>query len=161
MRKAFLPASFFLILFAHFIYTGTAGYRALRLWAYNVNNPWKAYFSRGDYFLGAAYALSVTFTLFVFLNFLEQRQNNKELAASVSLTGLLYLFGCYLVGCCGSPLLAVYGSFFGASFLGWTKPAIFALTLISVIAGVVWMERRNRVSPPCCAHENSCAGEAR
>lgn len=159
MKKVFLAASFVFIFVAHFMYTGITGARASQLWAYNVNNPWKAYFFRGDYFLGLAYALSVTFTLFVFLNFLEQRKNKKELAASVSATGLLYLFGCYLVGCCGSPLLAVYAGFFGASFLGWTKTAIFALTLVSVIAGVVWMKRKAGALCPNCADDNACAGE--
>lgn len=159
MKRVFLLASFIVTLLAHFIYTGITGASVSNLWAYNVNNPWKAYFFRGDYFLGAAYALSVTFTLFVFLNFLERRKNKKELAASVSLTGLLYLFGCYLVGCCGSPLLAVYAGFFGASFLGWTKPVIFALTLISVIAGIVWMERKTGTRCPSCTDDNSCGSE--
>ena len=35
----------------------------------------------------------------------------------ITLSGFLAVAGCYLLGCCGSPMLAVYMSLFGVSFL--------------------------------------------
>jgi len=36
----------------------------------------------------------------------------------VTLLGALMAGGCFLIGCCGSPMLAVYLSLFGAKGLG-------------------------------------------
>jgi hypothetical protein len=46
----------------------------------------------------------------------EAKQKNKRLAiGGFSLTGFLVATGCFLVGCCGSPMLVVYLNLFGAA----------------------------------------------
>ena len=39
-----------------------------------------------------------------------------------------------MLGCCGSPMLAVYLSLFGAAFLPWAKPLIALLTTVTLFA---------------------------
>src|SRR5208283_3790556 len=43
-------------------------------------------------------------------------------AGGLTLLGALMAGGCFLIGCCGSPMLAVYLSLFGAKALGLGKP---------------------------------------
>ena len=50
--------------------------------------------------------------------------------------------GCFLIGCCGSPMLAVYLSLFGAKALGLGKPLMALVTLVSVNCGYWYFSRR-------------------
>lgn len=63
----------------------------------------------------------------------------------VTLSGVLAVAGCFLLGCCGSPMLAVYLSLFGAAFLPFAKPLVAGLTAASLVAGWWWMKRRERL----------------
>jgi len=65
----------------------------------------------------------------------------------VTLTGILYVGGCFLLGCCGSPMLTVYLSLFGSSFLGITKPLVATITTVSVVIGYFWIEKKSK---SCC-----------
>ena len=60
------------------------------------------------------------------------------------LTGILYIGGCFLLGCCGSPMLAVYLSLFGSSFLGFTKPLVATITTVSVINNWTFLDRKEK-----------------
>ena len=64
--------------------------------------------------------------------------------------------GCFLAGCCGSPMLGVYLSLFGASFLPWAKPLVAGLTTAMIAGSYWWMRRRERA---CCgaAGDAGCA----
>ena len=53
----------------------------------------------------------------------------------VTLSGFLAIAGCFLLGCCGSPMLAVYLSLFGASFLPFARPFVAGVTTITIIVG--------------------------
>ena len=59
----------------------------------------------------------------------------------VTLSGFLAVAGCFLLGCCGSPMLAVYLSLFGASFLPFARPLVAGVTTITIIVGWFWMNR--------------------
>ena len=110
---------------------------------------WERYIERGDAWLGYAYALAVAFTAFALVLIVRQRRRDAGgLVGGLTLLGTLYAAGCFLVGCCGSPMLAVYLSLFGASFLGLVKPIVAGITTLSVAAGVVALVRRAR--RPCC-----------
>ena len=53
----------------------------------------------------------------------------------ITLVGVLMAGGCFLIGCCGSPMLAVYVSLFGSRALGVGKPLTALVTLVSVGCG--------------------------
>lgn len=114
------------------------------------------YFVRQEYFIGFSYALSAAFTVYALLRFAAGRGRAAAgVAGGLALTGGLYAAGCFLLGCCGSPLLAVYLGFLGASYLSFAKPLVAAITLLSVIGGYLWLERKGA---DCCCAPPDCPG---
>ncbi len=106
------------------------------------------YLERQDFFLGFSYALAGAFTIYALLKFLYNRRSGVAgIVGGITLTGILYIAGCFLLGCCGSPLLAVYLSLFGSYFLGFTKLLIATITTISVVIGYFWIENKSK---SCC-----------
>ncbi len=137
------------------IFAAHAGYLILE--TYNIAKKWavmedfsyiSAYIHGQDYFLSFSYAIAAAFTVYAFVRFKENRKRGiAGVAGGVTLIGLLYVGVCFMLGCCGSPMLAVYIGLFGSSFLGFTKPLIALVTLISVVSGYHWLEKK---SANCC-----------
>lgn len=118
------------------------------------------YLERQDYLLGLSYALAGAFTVYAFLKFLQSRRNGRvAVLGGITLTSVLYFAGCFLSGCCGSPMIAVYLSLFGSSFLGFAKPLTLILTTASVVLGYLWMERKGKTKKSCCAESEKCGAE--
>lgn len=120
------------------------------------------YLETQSYWLGFSYALSLTFAVYAFRRYREQRYcAAKNLAiGGVTFSGFLAVAGCYLIGCCGSPMLVVYLSFFGAAFLPFAKPLVALVTSISILAAWWWMNRR-RPSPVILpGSERSCPDDS-
>jgi hypothetical protein len=112
----------------------------------------KSYFEQKDYFIGFSYALALSFLAFSFLKILERKKGGyKGFFGGLSLVTVLYIFGCFLIGCCGSPMLVVYLGLFGSSFLGLTKPIVAILTTVSVAVGYFWL--RKKESCQNCAND--------
>ena len=145
-NKAFIPSIVFVLTFlSHF------GYIVL---SKTLFSPWvtvanqnnliiKGYFEQKDYFIGFSYALALSFLAFSFLKILERKKGGyKGFFGGLSLVTVLYIFGCFLIGCCGSPMLVVYLTLFGSSFLGLIKPIVAILTTISVIIGYFWLRKK-------------------
>lgn len=121
--------------------------------------PLLLYFESQNYLLGISYALAVAFTIYAFLKFLQNRKKGiAGMAGGITLTGVLYFFGCFLLGCCGSPLLPVYLSLFGSSFLGFTKPLTLILTTASVGIGYFWLGKKPKTSKSCCVENEKNRG---
>ncbi len=107
----------------------------------------------------------MAFMTFTFINYLDRRRssagNLKGVFGGLSLVSVLSFAGCFLIGCCGSPMLAIYAGMFGASFLGITKPIIAGLTLLSVIYGFYRMRKDNSCDT-CgdgqCSRQSNVAG---
>ena len=100
------------------------------------------YLQTQSYFLGYTYALSIAYVAFSLRRYVEAQNRSSErnpLIGGIGLSGMLSLSSCFLIGCCGSPMLAVYLSWFGAKFLPYTKPLIAALSTL-IIAGI-WLKR--------------------
>lgn len=146
MKKRFLlPLTvFFAVLVVHASYTIFENARLAEHWAtVTTPNYIALYFSNGEYLIGASYALAVGFSVYALVRFIRnQNRGIAGLLGGMTLTGVLYVGGCFLLGCCGSPMLAVYLTLFGSKFLGFTKLLTFVLTLASIVVGYVWMERR-------------------
>lgn len=160
MMKKVLPSvsAFAVVLILHASYFFVQGEKLAERWAMtNETNYLQLYVERSEYLIGASYALAIGFSIFALLRFLETRKRGfAGLVGGITLTGVLYVAGCFLLGCCGSPMLAVYLTLFGSSFLGFTKTLTFALTLVSIVIGYIWMERKSIPEVPTC---RDCEGE--
>lgn len=110
-----------------------------------------AYTESGSYWMGYSYAVSLAFASVALRRFRERRLfgAGKVALGGATLSGVAAAAGCFLAGCCGSPMLGVYLSLFGASFLPWTKPLVAVVSTATIGASYWWMVRRERKC--CCA----------
>jgi hypothetical protein len=149
---------FIITLIGHASYMIVESRRAAERWA-SVNDPnyFGVYWARGEYFIGASYALAVGFSIYALTRFIENRNGGLGgVVSGITMTGVLYVAGCFLLGCCGSPMLTVYLTLFGSSFLGFAKPLTFVLTLVSVVVGYRWLERQSKSGDACCEGDQEC-----
>jgi len=107
---------------------------------------WDLYVETGSYWLGYSYALSIAFVAMATQRYLLTQclASGKMAICGVTMTGGLAVFGCFLLGCCGSPMLIVWINLFGAGFLPVAKPLIALLTSLSILVAWVWMYLRHR-----------------
>lgn len=112
------------------------------------------YFAGQDYFVGFSYALGAAFATWAISQFVRQRRAATATGAlgSVSLVSILVASGCFLIGCCGSPMLAVYLAIFGAKAASAGKPLMAAITLLSIGGGYLYLSRHMKQSGriDCC-----------
>lgn len=105
------------------------------------------YLKEQIFFLSYAYALLGAFTVYALIKcFQNCKTGILGIAGGITLTGFIYLAGCVLLGCCGSPLLFAYLGLFGSSVLKFAKPIIAVITTIFVIMGYFWIRKRSK---PC------------
>ncbi len=102
------------------------------------------YLRAQDYFAGFSYALAATFGIWAITQFVRQRRAAMATGAvgSISLVAVLMAGGCFLIGCCGSPMLGVYLGIFGAKALGAGKPLMALVTLLSTGCGYYCLSPR-------------------
>ena len=114
------------------------------------------YLQGQDYFMGFSYALGAAFAAWAFGKFLRSRQAAMAAGAagSVTFVGVLIAAGCFMIGCCGSPMLGVYLGIFGAKALGVGKPLMALVSLGSVGIGYWYLSRRAK---KCICLDSSCA----
>ncbi|MFA5431600.1 MAG: hypothetical protein WC319_01805 [Candidatus Paceibacterota bacterium] len=146
-KKHFIIAgSFLLTFFIHAFYIVQSNVNIAKKWNYSHDTNYiLQYFTKQDFLLGLSYALAVAFTTYSILQFLQYRKKGlKGSIAGIGATGIIYFLGCFLIGCCGSPMLVVYLNLFGASFLGFTKIIVFALTTISILVCLWYMNRKSK-----------------
>ena len=164
LRRLLIPAGVFVVVFAvHYIWLGLFLERdvAQNLWV-PVETDWlQRYIASQNYWLGFSYALSLAFAAYAILRYREERlSRTRNLAVgSVSFTGFLAVAGCFLLGCCGSPMLAVYISLFGAAFLPFIpfmKPLVALVTVVSISLALIWMNRRKKSAGDCECGESGC-----
>ena len=157
----YIASSFVIVLLIHFAYTVWQITETAARWKQlNEIYPLRQYFEQQDIFLGLSYALTAALTAYAIANFLERRKNGiAGTVGGFTLAGVLYFAGCFLTGCCGSPMLAVYLSLFGSSIIGFTKPLTAGLTTVSVMLGFVWINRNSKAkecacNDVCCDNKN-------
>lgn len=104
------------------------------------------YFDNGDVFLGVSYALGAAFSVWSFRLFMACHSTSSAAgtAGGTILTAGLAAAGCFLTGCCGSPMLAVYAGVFGVSTLAIPKWAIALLTATLCGTSMWWQKRDSR-----------------
>lgn len=157
IKKIFYPLITFIIVFlSHIICSIWEFLHISKKWIQIENFSFLLlYLNQQNYFLSYSYALAGAFTVFTFQTFLQRRRNSVAgVITGVTLTGFIYAAGCFLLGCCGSPMLAVYLGLFGSSFTGFTKPLIAIITTISVTIGYLWIKKKNK---KCCEDNEQCS----
>jgi hypothetical protein len=104
----------------------------------------RTYIETESYWLGYSYGLAGAFASVAFLNYFRSPCSTSKRFAlgGATFSGLLAVSACFLVGCCGSPMLVVWLNIFGAAFIPFAKPFIALLTTITIAAAWVWMSRR-------------------
>jgi len=114
------------------------------------------YFQDGEYFFGLSYALAIAFTLFALSRMqIDRKKGVAGIFGGITFSALLATFGCFIIGCCGSPMAIVYISMFGSSYLKVAKPIILIVTLLSVIYGSKKLTKNKDNSCKSCA-DGSC-----
>jgi hypothetical protein len=118
----------------------------------DARSPLASYVESGDYWLGYSYGLSLAFATAALRSFVRRRSaaGGGFALGGLTFSGLLAAGGCYLLGCCGSPMLVVYLNFFGAGYLPFAKPLLAALTTVSILCAWWWMARVARTRSACC-----------
>lgn len=103
-----------------------------------------AYLQGQDYYLGFSYALSAGFVAWSVISYLSRRRLAMAAGAAggVTVVGVLMSAGCFLTGCCGSPMLGIYATMFGIKAAGIAKPLVAAVTALS-IGGWYWYLSRS------------------
>lgn len=111
------------------------------------------YLEAGSLWLGYSYGISFAFAVVALRRYLRGRSaaEGRFALGGTTFSGLLAFFGCYLTGCCGSPLLLVYLNLFGAGFLPFAKPFVAAMTTVSILGAWWWMTRTGRRREACCS----------
>ena len=110
-----------------------------------------AYLGPQEYYLGFSYAVSLAFAAFAFMKFKECKR--KAFSAGIGIGAwavILWTAGCFLAGCCGSPMWMVYLNLLGISMLKIPKWSIAAISLAMVSLSYLWLIRR---SPKYCLKE--------
>lgn len=120
--------------------------KAQLLWApIPAETSWlRTYVESEDYWLGYSYSICAAFVIlniFRFRNF-KRRSSKKMIVGGVAGTGILAGAGCFLIGCCGSPMLIVWLNLFGLKFLPLIKPTMAVLTTVTITVSLVWIVKK-------------------
>lgn len=160
LRRALLPVVVFIaVLGVHYLWLGL--FLPQTKWVAigpTDKTSWlRRYIETQSYWLGLSYALSLAFASVCLRKYREERSCGADRLAigGVTLSGTLAVAGCYLLGCCGSPMLAVYLSLFGAAFLPFAKPLVFAFTVGCLVAAW-WRINRRRLPMGDCDKQDCC-----
>lgn len=149
LRRAILPVAVSAtVLVAQFVWLGLFPERdpTQDRWAVVPSlepSWWTRYVVSQSYWLGISYAMSLAFAAVVLRRYRETKENcsGKFAIGSVTFSGVLAVAACWLVGCCGSPMLVVYLNLFGAAFLPFAKPFVAGLTAASLLIAWWWLNR--------------------
>ncbi|MCC6239715.1 MAG: hypothetical protein IT448_05410 [Phycisphaerales bacterium] len=168
-RRALLPGIVFAaVLLIHFAYLAVFPERDA------VQERWLAvdaqptllqrYIQSRGYWLGYSYGLSLAFTAVALRRYREHRFcAARNLAiGGITLSGFLAVVGCFLLGCCGSPMLGVYLSLFGTAFVPLAKPLVAGVNTLLIVGSYWWLCRQERrigreaSTPPGCGDAPVC-----
>jgi hypothetical protein len=153
-KTIWLLAAFLLVFSLHLAYTLQSSSNTSSKWVQvEDSDGLSTYMEKGEYFIGISYGLAISFAVYALLKYAgNQKKRVTGLFSGLTLTSLIYFGACFLSGCCGSPMIAVYVSLLGPSFQGAGKPITLALTAVSVSAGYYILERKETK----CGCKNVC-----
>ena len=137
MLKRLLPLLIFTLVFIiHILYFKLANFGC-----FSGNTDWfSSYMRLQEYYMGFSYAISLSFAVFAFMKFRECK--GKAIGAGVGAGAwaiALWTMGCFLAGCCGSPMWIVYVNLLGISALKVPKWSLATMSLVMVI---LWLRKK-------------------
>jgi uncharacterized membrane protein (UPF0136 family) len=168
LRRFLLPLGIFLgVATVHYVWCGLfpevdpAQARWASLPGAGASSWLKRYLETQSYWLGYSYALSLAFVAAALRHYREERFGSAKTMAlgGMTFSGFLALAGCFLAGCCGSPMLLIYLNLFGVRFLPLAKPLVAGVTTISIVGAWWWMTRHKPTSPNSASPGPSCPGD--
>jgi uncharacterized membrane protein YozB (DUF420 family) len=149
IRKAFLPAGVFVAVFVvHYLYFIAFPEQdpAQTGWVVVPKRTsfFQEYIEAQRYWLGYAYGLPIAFAAVALRSYRQSRcRASRNLAlGGVAFSGFLAAVVCFVIGCCGSPMVVVWLTLFGVACLPLAKPLVAVLTTVSVGAAWWWMRRK-------------------
>jgi hypothetical protein len=155
----FAAVAFVAVFVGHVLYLRYLTIAPQKDWADSFNlsaSFWQSYIISQDYFISFSYALSAGFAVWATARFMYFRRRAAAVGAfgGVSLVALLAAAGCFLIGCCGSPMLVIYVNLFGSEAAGIGKPLMALISLVSIGGGYLYVVRHsecNCTAPEACA----------
>lgn len=150
--------AFVAVFLSHMLYLYYLTSAPQKDWADNFSPSgsfWRSYVIGQDYFLSFCYALSASFAVWATARFVYSRRRAAAVGAfgGVSLVTLLAAAGCFLIGCCGSPMLPIYVALFGSHAAGIGKPLMALISLISIGGGYLYVLRQSNCN---CTDPRTC-----
>jgi hypothetical protein len=148
MRILLIAATPVVVFLSHLLWSITIPFRSLA--EFNIMPPplserILAHFVGEGLWLGASYALAGAFIIFALGRFRDRRREALAgVAGGTLLAGGIYAFGCFMLGCCGSPMAVVWLSLLGGRFANVGGLFLFLLTLLSISVGLWMLNRRER-----------------
>jgi hypothetical protein len=151
-------AAFVAVFLTHMLYFYYLTSAPQKDWADNFSPSgsfWQSYVIDQDYFVSFSYALSASFAVWATVRFVYSRRRAAALGVfgGVSLVTLLAAAGCFLIGCCGSPMLPIYVALFGSQAVGIGKPLMALISLISIGGGYLYVLRQSNCN---CTDPQTC-----
>jgi hypothetical protein len=106
----------------------------------------KRYVDSKSYWFGYTYGICLAFISIALRKYLKDKCNSYRNIAlgGMTLTGFWAVAACFLIGCCGSPMIVVWLNLFGAAFMPLAKPFIALITTVSLIITWFWMSKKNQ-----------------
>jgi hypothetical protein len=138
-QKIISAIGFFFTLLIHFFWVSKdlspkVQWADVKAVSENAISGYAMYFQDREYYFGLSYALAIAFTLFAFSRIkIDRKKGATGFFGGITFSALLATFGCFIIGCCGSPMAIVYINMFGSSYLNVAKPLMLAITFLSVI----------------------------
>lgn len=138
-----IPAFFFSItLFGYFYLTDFSVYWVQRQWVEtSLVAHIKNHISNQNIYLGYSYAIAGAFASICILNLITASGGIKQSIQGVTVSVALWAGICFISGCCGSPMLAIYISLFGSKIAGFTKPITAGITTVSILLSFYYVLR--------------------
>lgn len=102
---------------------------------------WSRYFESQEYWLGYSYGSSLAFAVVALQRYRKHKScyTRNFAIGGITVSSFLAVAGCYLIGCCGSPMLIVYLNIFGIAFLPLIKPLIAGITTLMISLAWLWI----------------------
>lgn len=140
-----VPLFFFLFtIVVHFVLTDFAVYRVESQWEeVSLTSHIVNHFTNKNIYLGYSYAIASAFASLCLLNLITASGGLKQSIRGITISAILWGTICFMSGCCGSPMLAVYLSLFGSAVVGVTKPITAAITTLSIALSYYYVLRFN------------------
>jgi hypothetical protein len=158
-RRVILPVSVFILTFIlhyiwHVIFPENNPIQEQWVIIPDKISMFDKYIDSQNYWFGYIYSICFAFIAVALRSYKEiQCKTSQSMAfGGITFGGIIAATGCFVIGCCGSPMLIVWINLFGVKFLPFAKPLLALLTTVSIGIALWWM-RRKMIMNSCQCNE--------